>query len=113
MSDKTITLEAVNLQDSLMFLWKLRNMVSNAEYELYAMVNKRKPFPLPEGCYGSRSPLVKEDDSEQDLLDEVLAENLFFELRDAVVDFLNTYTGVTVRDANNNTSPATPTSNIL
>ena len=110
MSDKTVTLEAVNLQDSLMFLWKLRNMVSNAEYELYAMVNRRKPFYLPEnrGCF---SPIVKEDDEDQDLLDEVLAENLFVELKDAVVEFLSTYTGVTVRDGNNNNS--TTNNNVL
>ena len=43
----------------------------------------------------------------QDLLDEVLAENLFVELKDAVVEFLNTYTGVTVRDGNNNNSTTT------
>ena len=101
MSDKTVTFEAVNLQDAIMFLWKLRNMVSNAEYELYSMANRRRPFILPE-WRGSLPPIVKEEDDEQDLLDEVLAENLFIELKDALVVFLNTYTGVTVRDANNN-----------
>ena len=101
MSDKTVTFEPVKLQDAIMFLWKLRNMVSNAEYELYGMANRRRHFTLPEG-HGSFPPAVKEDDDEQDLLDEVLAENLFIELKDSLVSFVKTSTGITVRDGNNN-----------
>ena len=99
MSSKTITVNPVSLQDSLMFLWKIRNKVSNLEYEIYSMVNRRHQLNFPDG-QGNFPPLAIID-VEQDLADENLAENLFMELRDAVTNFLDSYSGVTVTVNNN------------
>ena len=103
MSSKSITVYPVSLQDSLMFLWKLRNMVSNAEYEIFAMVNWRQQLALKEDLLRrSTLPLITLNDDlreELDLADEALAESLFLELRNAVTNFVDSYSGVTV--ANN------------
>ena len=100
MSSKTITVNPVSLQDSLMFLWKIRNKVSNLEYEIYSMVNRRHQLNFPDGQ--GNFPSLAIIDVEQDIADENLAENLFMELRDAVTNFLDSYSGVTVTVNNNN-----------
>ena len=80
-------------------------MISNLEYEIYSMVNRRHQLNFPDG-QGNFPPLAIID-VEQDLADENLAENLFMELRDEVTNFLDSYSGVTVainnNDYNNNT----------
>ena len=63
MNSKSITVDPVSLQDSLMFLWKLRNMVSNAEYEIFAMVNQRQQLALKEDLLRrSTLPLITLND---------------------------------------------------
>ena len=103
MNSKSFTVDPVSLQVSLMFLWKLRNMVSNAEYEIFAMVNHRQQLGLKEDLLRrSTLPLLTQNDElreQQDLVDEALAESLFLELRDVVTNFVDSYSGVTV--ANN------------
>ena len=100
MSSKTITVNPVSLQDSLMFLWKIRNKVSNLEYEIYSMVNRCHQLNFPDG-QGNFPPFAIID-VEQNIADENLAENLFMELRDVVTNFLDSYSGVTVTVNNNN-----------
>ena len=75
-------------------------MVSTAEYEIYSMVNRRQQLNIQD-CKDNFPPL-EVIDVEQDLADENLAESLFMELRDAVNNFLDSYSGVTVTAAVNN-----------
>ena len=75
-------------------------MVSTAEYEIYSMVNRRQQLNIQD-CKDNFPPL-EVIDVEQDLADENLAESLFVELRDAVNNFLDSYSGVTVTAAVNN-----------
>ena len=75
-------------------------MVSTAEYEIYSMVNRRQQVNIQD-CKDNFPPL-EVIDVEQDLADENLAESLFVDLRDAVNNFLDSYSGVTVTAAVNN-----------
>ena len=75
-------------------------MASNAEYEIYSMVNRRQQVNIQD-CKDNFPPL-EVIDVEQDIADENLAESLFVELRDAVTHFLDSHSGVTVIPAFNN-----------
>ena len=64
------------------------------------MVNRRHQLNFPDGQ--DNFPPLAIIDLEQDIADENLAENLFMELRDAVTNFLDSYSGVTVAIKNSN-----------
>ena len=113
----------VPIQDALLYLWKLRNKIVNAEFELNKMIDMRRPLTrannveqrdldedYPDSLFYKMmikrqqstrgnckvtAPMIA-NDPEQNKIDEDIADKLFLEIQESLLHFMASYTGIVI-----------------
>ena len=83
----------VPIQEALLYLWKLRNKIIQAEFELTKMVEKRNPIIKN---HRTAMPPMIANDPDMDEEDEQYADYLFLDIQDHLQQFMGSYSGVVI-----------------
>ena len=92
---KILCIEPANLQETLFFIWRLRNQLNDVEFQVQTMYNLRNPTMMPRGL--CQMPPLIVNDEEKDANDEEAAEQLIISIKDCIDQFIMSHAGIEIK----------------